>query len=163
MKFLLLIFLTALSLASGANEAELAGRYVLNGVREMGSALLIRSDGTFAASLAYGNVEGRVQGRWQRQGETLILQGAQGHPEIAELINDTRLTLDGACLLQGRRPGQVLMGVQLDQAAPQLVGARLAKLDLVAKVFGSRIAALFQPIRVNEQHGILSRIVKDRR
>jgi hypothetical protein len=41
-----------------------------------------------------------VQGRWQRQGETLILQGAQGHPEIAELINDTRLTLDGACLLR---------------------------------------------------------------
>ncbi|WP_234703339.1 DUF2931 family protein, partial [Pseudomonas flexibilis] len=57
-------------------------------------------DGTFAASLAYGNVEGRVQGRWQRQGETLILQGAQGHPEIAELINGTRLTLDGACLLR---------------------------------------------------------------
>jgi hypothetical protein len=100
MKLLLFVVLTMLSVASGANETDPAGRYVLNGVREMDSALLLRNDGTFAASLAYGNVEGRVQGRWQRQGETLILQGAQGHPEIAELINGTRLTLDGACLLR---------------------------------------------------------------
>ena len=100
-KQLLCCLLLVLSLAaSAASEADPAGRYVLNGVREMDSALLIRSDGTFAATMAYGNVEGRVQGRWQRQGETLILQGAQGHPEIAELINDTRLTLDGACLLR---------------------------------------------------------------
>lgn len=100
MKLFLLVFLTMLPLASWASETDPAGRYVLNGVREMDSALLIRSDGTFAASLAYGNVEGRVQGRWQRQGAILILQGAQGHPEIAELINGTRLTLNGACLLR---------------------------------------------------------------
>ena len=100
-KQLLGCLLLVLSLAaSAASETDPAGRYVLNGVREVDSALLIRSDGTFAASLAYGNVEGWVQGRWQRQGETLILQGAQSHPEIAELINGTRLTLDGACLLR---------------------------------------------------------------
>jgi hypothetical protein len=100
-KRLLGCLLLVLSLAANAaSDIDPAGRYVLNGVREMDSALLIRSDGTFAASLDYGNVEGRVQGRWQRQGETLILQGAQGHLEIAELINGTRLTLDGACLLR---------------------------------------------------------------
>ena len=100
-KRLLGCLLLVLSLAANAaSDIDPAGRYVLNGVREMDSALLIRSDGTFAASLAYGNIEGRVQGRWQRQGETLILQGAQGHLEIAELINGTRLTLDGACLLR---------------------------------------------------------------
>ena len=100
-KRLLGCLLVVLSMAaSAASEADPAGRYVLNGVREMDSALLIRSDGTFAAAMAFGNVEGRVQGRWQRQGEILILQGAQGHSEIAELINGTRLTLDGACLLR---------------------------------------------------------------
>jgi hypothetical protein len=92
--FVLILFLAG----NAASETDPAGRYVLNGVREMDSALLLRSDGTFAASLAYGNVEGRVQGRWQRQGEILILQGVQG--QIAELINGTRLTLDGACLLR---------------------------------------------------------------
>ena len=59
----------ALTLAACTNTSppprELAGRYELVGVMEMGSQLLLREQGTFEAVLYYGSLDIRVEGTGQ--------------------------------------------------------------------------------------------------
>ena len=52
MKFFAFALLVLLSLSAGAQDP--AGHYVLQGVIEVGSELLLKPDGTFEYMLAYG-------------------------------------------------------------------------------------------------------------
>jgi hypothetical protein len=62
---------------STPSAAELAGHYYLEGVREVGSELLLRPDGRFEWTMSYGAVDQYAQGRWQQQGQQLVLTAAR--------------------------------------------------------------------------------------
>src|SRR5712692_8023800 len=53
---------------TGAFADELAGHYVLYGVHEVGSELLLKPDGTFEYMLAYGAADYSATGKWRREG-----------------------------------------------------------------------------------------------
>lgn len=100
MKYLLLALLTVIPLLANAKPAtELAGRYVLQGARETGSTLLLKANGHFEASYAYGNLDGRIQGRWQRNKNTVTLT-AEGHSDVAELFKNVPLAVGEHCLIR---------------------------------------------------------------
>ncbi len=67
-----------------AVDASLAGHYYLNGIHEVGSELLLRPDGTFEWMLAYGALDQLASGRWQREGERIVLQARQ--PATAQRV-----------------------------------------------------------------------------
>lgn len=54
-------------------EQSLVGHYYLSGMREVGSELLLQSDGRFKWMLAYGSIDQGTSGTWQIVGTTLIL------------------------------------------------------------------------------------------
>jgi hypothetical protein len=73
-----LFAVVSLSEAASANEctpadASLAGHYYLQGVMEVGSELLLRSDGSFEYALAYGNMDQAANGCWSRSEDGVVL------------------------------------------------------------------------------------------
>jgi hypothetical protein len=64
---------------AGAQE-ELAGRYVLRGVREMAAELVLGSDGRFAYALTYGALDQGAQGSWSRRGDRVVLTSDSAPP-----------------------------------------------------------------------------------
>ena len=62
--------------AQVAGAADIAGHYVLQGVREVGSELLLKPDGTFEYMLAYGAADYFAKGTWRRDGGAVILNTA---------------------------------------------------------------------------------------
>ncbi|WP_347506223.1 DUF2931 family protein [Pseudomonas anguilliseptica] len=100
MKCLLLALLTVIPLLANAKPAtELAGRYELRGAREAGSTLLLKDNGRFEATYAYGNLDGHIQGRWQRKNDTVTLT-AEGHSDVAELFKNVPLAVGEHCLIR---------------------------------------------------------------
>lgn len=61
-----------------ADAAPLAGHYYLSGVREVGSELLLKPDGSFQWMLVYGAADHSAQGRWWRNGDCVGMAGEQG-------------------------------------------------------------------------------------
>ncbi len=93
--------LTALALTLAACNStpppprELAGRYELVGVMEMGSQLLLHEQGTFEAGLYYGGLDIQGRGRWAM---------VDGQIELRErgpraFFDRMRLVPSGNCLL----------------------------------------------------------------
>jgi hypothetical protein len=80
-RVLLTIGLSALStMASSAGEPAMrpdaqamAGRYYLQGVREVGAELQLRADGRFDFGMAYGGGDQSAQGRWSVKGRVVTL------------------------------------------------------------------------------------------
>jgi len=66
-----MILLTTFALSCSAET--LAGHYVLEGVREVGSELLLKPDGTFEYMLAYGAADYAATGTWKSEGTAVIL------------------------------------------------------------------------------------------
>ena len=58
-------------LAVAAESA--AGHYSLVGVMEVGSELLLKTDGSFEFALAYGALDLMSEGKWRQEGDTVIL------------------------------------------------------------------------------------------
>lgn len=74
---LLLIFLICLCCAGQAcadNSSTLPGHYYLEGVREVGSELLLLPSGRYQWMLAYGNLDYHSEGNWSQQQEKIVLQ-----------------------------------------------------------------------------------------
>ncbi|SJZ50022.1 hypothetical protein SAMN02745119_00782 [Trichlorobacter thiogenes] len=69
------LLLSAFSLQA-AEQPAFVGRYYLQGVREVGSELLLRTNGSYAWMLAYGNQDHSSEGRWTRQGDSIVLTAA---------------------------------------------------------------------------------------
>src|SRR5215471_17528571 len=80
MKSLLLSLTLLFALSALAQDA--AGHYVLQGVMEVGSELLLKPDGSFEYMLAYGAADYYAKGTWKRDGNSVILHstGKQGEP-----------------------------------------------------------------------------------
>lgn len=57
----------------GTADVDVTGHYYLSGVREVGSELLLKPDGQFQFYMSYGAVDLEANGRWERQGEQVIL------------------------------------------------------------------------------------------
>lgn len=72
MKPIWILFIAFAALAVQAAE-NLAGNYDLREVREVGSELLLRPDGTFEFMLAYGAADYWAKGTWRRDGNAVIL------------------------------------------------------------------------------------------
>ena len=52
---------------------DMAGHYVLHGVMEVGSELLLKPDGMFEWGLAYGAADYWAKGTWSRDGNAVVL------------------------------------------------------------------------------------------
>ena len=54
----------------------MAGNYVLHGVMEVGSELLLKPDGKFEFMLAYGAADYWAKGTWSHDGNAVVLHSA---------------------------------------------------------------------------------------
>ncbi|MCQ4253018.1 hypothetical protein [Stutzerimonas stutzeri] len=90
----------ALTLAACTNTStppprELAGRYELVGVMEMGSQLLLHEQGMFEAVLYYGSLDIQGRGRWAMVDGQIELR----ERGLRAFIDGMRLVPSGNCLL----------------------------------------------------------------
>jgi hypothetical protein len=69
----LLLFLCLASLSMAAIAQDASGHYVLEGVMEVGSELMLKPDGTFEYMLAYGAADYWSKGTWKKDGNAVIL------------------------------------------------------------------------------------------
>ena len=59
-----------------ARGADVPGHYVLHGVMEVGSELLLNPDGTFEYMLAYGAADYWAKGTWRLEDNSVVLNSA---------------------------------------------------------------------------------------
>lgn len=71
--FVLAVLVLSAFRLQAAEQTAFVGRYYLHGVREVGSELLLRTDGSYSWMLAYGNQDHLSEGRWSRQGNRIVL------------------------------------------------------------------------------------------
>ncbi len=68
------VFLVAMMLpVLFAHADDVAGHYILQGVREVGSELWLKPDGSFEYMLAYGAADYLAKGTWKHEGDAVIL------------------------------------------------------------------------------------------
>lgn len=72
--------------SQAADAAPLTGHYYLSGMREVGSELLLKPDGSFQWMLAYGTTDHTAKGRWWRNGDCIGLANEQGSRVPFELL-----------------------------------------------------------------------------
>ena len=65
-----------LLLAAPAFSQDASGHYVLTGVMEVGSELMLNPDGTFEYMLAYGAADYWAKGTWKQDGKAVILHSS---------------------------------------------------------------------------------------
>ena len=76
---LVMVVLAALSIALATPSAQsdsAAGHYVLEGMMEVGSELLLKPDGQFEFMLAYGAADYWARGSWRAERDAVILNSA---------------------------------------------------------------------------------------
>ena len=72
-----------------------AGHYVLRGVMEVGSELLLRPDGTFEYMLAYGAADYEASGTWKVDGDAVVLTTGGAEKQAFRLIRSAAVKGDG--------------------------------------------------------------------
>jgi hypothetical protein len=72
-----------------------AGHYVLVGVHEMGSELLLKPDGTFEYMLAYGTADYSAKGKWRSDGDAVILNSTVKDNPPFRLIHSATVKAQG--------------------------------------------------------------------
>jgi uncharacterized protein len=66
------VSLMALAMPDARGE-DVAGHYILQGVMEVGSELLLKSDGSFEYALAYGAADYWAKGTWRHEDNRVVL------------------------------------------------------------------------------------------
>jgi hypothetical protein len=84
MKLALPFLLAWMALAVQAQDVT--GHYVLQGVMEVGSEMLLKPDGTFEYMLAYGAADYWAKGTWKRDGNSVILHSSGKEEEPFRLL-----------------------------------------------------------------------------
>jgi hypothetical protein len=76
-----------------ANNAapDFAGHYYLSGIREVGSELVLRPDGTYAWALVYGSEDQHSKGTWVRAGGEIVLT-AERKPKTKAIFSLNKVT-----------------------------------------------------------------------
>lgn len=72
------LFSLCLMIGVTMQAADLSGHYVLRGVREVGSELLLRPDGNFEFMFAYGAADYWGKGTWKAEKDSVILTSRPG-------------------------------------------------------------------------------------
>jgi hypothetical protein len=72
----LLLLICAVCVPVSAMAQDVSGHYVLRGVMEVGSELMLKPDGTFEYMLAYGAADYWAKGTWKRDGNAVILHSS---------------------------------------------------------------------------------------
>jgi len=72
-----------------------AGHYVLRGVMEVGSELLLKPDGTFEYMLAYGAADYEASGTWKVDGDSVVLTTGGEEKQAFRLIRSAAVKGDG--------------------------------------------------------------------
>jgi hypothetical protein len=67
-----LVSLLAFAMPDARGE-DVAGHYILRGVMEVGSELLLKSDGSFEYALAYGAADYWAKGTWRHEDNRVVL------------------------------------------------------------------------------------------
>lgn len=72
-----IVLVATLSAAAAATQsADVAGHYVLGGMMEVGSELLLKPDGQFEFMLAYGAADYWAKGTWKTENDAVVLDSA---------------------------------------------------------------------------------------
>src|SRR6201984_2491483 len=71
-----LVSLMALAMPDARGE-DVAGHYILRGVMEVGSELLLKSDGSFEYALAYGAADYWAKGTWRHEDNLVVLNSVE--------------------------------------------------------------------------------------
>jgi hypothetical protein len=72
-----IVLVATLSVAGAATQsADVAGHYVLDGMMEVGSELLLKPDGQFEFMLAYGAADYWAKGTWKTEKDAVVLDSA---------------------------------------------------------------------------------------
>ena len=82
---------------------DLSGHYVLQGVMEVGSELLLKPDGSFEYMLAYGAADYWAKGTWRQEGNAVVLHSS-GKEEAPFRLGPQRGRKTGTDPRMGDRP-----------------------------------------------------------
>lgn len=99
---IILILLTAAALA--AQTGNFAGRYFLQNLREAGSELLLRPNGTFEFAFAYGAADYSAKGTWRAQAGAVILNSAAAKPAPPFSLKGSTASQEPAILVRVQGP-----------------------------------------------------------
>ena len=106
---------TVASRTDTASLGKIAGHYYLEGVREVGSELLLRPDGTFAFMLAYGALDEEGEGRWSVTDSAVVLQStASPRPASIVLQSSSGKSRDSLRIFVVDTAGRPMGGLGLD-------------------------------------------------
>ncbi len=72
----LLVVVMMVTARPATQSDDLSGHYVLQGMREVGSELLLKPDGQFEFMLAYGAADYWARGTWRREKEAVVLNSS---------------------------------------------------------------------------------------
>ncbi len=101
-------------------RSAVVGHYFLEGVREVGSELLLRADGTFEFMLAYGALDESGSGTWRVEGTTVVLQSAGvAHPPSVKLRSATGVATDSIRIVVVDTAARPLSGIGVNAAHPR--------------------------------------------
>jgi len=80
------------------SDTKVAGHYYLHGIRDVGSELLLRPDGSFEYGLSYGTTDQAAVGCWSHSGDRIILtpDKPSSLPKISVAIAGLKADFDGS-------------------------------------------------------------------
>lgn len=95
-----------------------AGRYVLEGAREMSSQLVLRPGGEFDYALTYGAADYAASGRWKAVGETVVLDSRLPEGPAFRLVRSTDLRSPDVRVWVRNKAGQPVANIDVALTAP---------------------------------------------
>ncbi|HEY8997395.1 MAG TPA: hypothetical protein VIM60_05830 [Edaphobacter sp.] len=95
-----------------------AGRYVLENAREMGSELVLRPGGEFEYTLAYGAADYSASGKWKAVGETVVLDSKSPDGPPIKLVRSTDLRSPDVRVWVKNKAGQPVANIDVALTAP---------------------------------------------
>ncbi|MCC7053426.1 MAG: hypothetical protein IT355_09165 [Gemmatimonadaceae bacterium] len=99
---------------------RLAGRYRLEGEREVASEILLRPDGRFSYGLAYGAVDESAAGRWTvRDGAVVLQSDGDPQPPSVTLQSATGAPTDSVVIVVVDTAGTPVHGIEVDVVRPR--------------------------------------------
>jgi hypothetical protein len=108
------------TLPSAADVERVAGHYYLEGVREVGSELLLRPNGTFEFMLAYGALDESGAGAWSVVDGDVILQSAGvAHRPTVTLAAASGVATTSIRIVVSDTHGQPVNGIEVDAVRPK--------------------------------------------
>ena len=95
----------------GAATPDMTGHYYMSGVREVGSELMLRPDGSYEWFLAYGALDQYSVGQWRKSGNEIVLTAdakalAALAPGAISPFLTLQLRVDGEDLIIPDKPGR---------------------------------------------------------